>query len=189
MHLICLTGVTSRKLTVDTITAMNVKATCKKRQGVGSIHDRGDLINTMCRINDTYENEAHQHPNPTRATACPICENGLREDVRPRESSEDAGNNWRKGWRKENVRKSSIAEYPFDVRDLQFEIPTVINSLLVSKASPMSIDIAATSKQEENETTNTMPGQRNTQRSWMSRDANDERCTFPPVNSYRPKSK
>ena len=54
----------------------------------------------------------------------------------------------------------SSMDYPFDVRDLQFEIPTVINSLLVSKASPMSIDIAATSKQEENETTNTMPGQR-----------------------------
>ena len=46
-----------------------------------------------------------------------------------------------------------------DLRDLQLEIPTVISSLLVSKASPMSIDIAATSKQEENETTNTMPGQ------------------------------
>ena len=111
LYLIYLTGVTSRKLTVDTITAMKVKATCKKRQWVGSIHDRGDHINTMCRINGTFENEAHQHPNPTRATARPVCKNGLREDVRPRESSEEAGNNWQKGWRKENVSKSSIARW------------------------------------------------------------------------------
>ena len=111
LHLIRLTGVTSRKLTVDTITAMNVKTTCKMRQLVGCIHDRGDLIITMCRINGTYENEAHQRPNPTRATARPICENGLREDIRPRESSEQAGNNWRKGWRKENVRKTTM-DYP-----------------------------------------------------------------------------
>src|SRR3569832_1745629 len=46
---------------------------------------------------------------------------------------------------------------PYTGRNLQFPIPTVLSSLLVSSASPLSILIAATSKQEANETTNTMP--------------------------------
>ena len=36
-------------------------------------------------------------------------------------------------------------------------MPTVMSSLFVSNACPMSIEIAATSKQEENDTTNVIP--------------------------------
>lgn len=42
--------------------------------------------------------------------------------------------------------------------ETKLDMPTVINSVLTSNASPISIEIAATSKQDENETTNTIPG-------------------------------
>ena len=43
------------------------------------------------------------------------------------------------------------------IKNLQLDIPTVMSSLFVSNACPMSIEIAATSKQEEKDTTNVIP--------------------------------